>query len=127
MWTYLNTPFLLAWPGADYEERSPWKENGESWRRLSVRYPSSIATHSSKQTLYVDKSGLLKRHDYDVEIAGDILGAHYIDTSLCAADRTCRSRSPHMPDFEPKSRLDERPFRINGKLIRICQRLCQRR
>jgi hypothetical protein len=80
MWTYLNFPFLLAWSGVASEELSPWKENGASWRRLAVRFPDSIATHSSKQTLYIDESGLMRRHDYDVEIAGNTPGAHYIDT-----------------------------------------------
>jgi hypothetical protein len=47
-------------------------------RRLRVTFPSNIATHSTVQTLYVDASGLLKRHDYDVEIAGNTPGAHYI-------------------------------------------------
>lgn len=79
MWTYLNMPFLLAWPGVVCEELSLWKENGENWRRLAVQYPADIATHSTKQTLYVDEAGLLKRHDYDVEIAGNTAGAHYID------------------------------------------------
>ena len=79
MWTYLNTPFLLAWPGVVCEELSPWNEKGESWRRLGVQYPDSIATHSSRQTLYIDEFGLLKRHDYDVEIAGGTTGAHYIE------------------------------------------------
>jgi hypothetical protein len=79
MWTYLNTPFLLALPGVVSEEFSPWKENGEIWRRLVVQFPNNIATHSSRQTLYIDQSGLLKRHDYDVEIAGGTPGAHYID------------------------------------------------
>jgi len=79
MWTYLNTPFLLAWPDVAAEELSPWQENGESCRRLGVRYPNSIATHSTKQTLYFDEFGLLKRHDYDVEIAGGTPGAHYVD------------------------------------------------
>jgi hypothetical protein len=79
MWTYLNFPFLLAWPGMTCEELSPWKENGESWRRLGIQFPDGIATHSSNQTLYIDESGLLKRHDYDVEIAGNTPGAHYIE------------------------------------------------
>jgi hypothetical protein len=43
-----------------------------------VTFPKSIATHSTVQTLYVDEAGLLKRHDYDVEIAGNTPGAHYI-------------------------------------------------
>jgi hypothetical protein len=79
MWTYMNTPFLLALLGVVSEEFSPWKENGEILRRLAVQFPDNIATHSSKQTLYIDQSGLLKRHDYDVEIAGGTPGAHYID------------------------------------------------
>lgn len=78
MWTYLNMPFLLAWDGVETEELSPWEERGETWRRLQVKFPASIATHSSKQTLYVDDNGLLKRHDYDVEIAGNTPGAHYV-------------------------------------------------
>jgi hypothetical protein len=43
-----------------------------------VTFPKEIATHSTVQTLYVDESGLLTRHDYDVEIAGNTPGAHYI-------------------------------------------------
>jgi hypothetical protein len=78
MWTYLNTPFLLARPGVESEEMEPWKEAGETWRRLKVRFPADIATHSTEQTLYFDRNGLLKRHDYDVEIGGNAAAAHYI-------------------------------------------------
>jgi|APAra7269096613_1048513.scaffolds.fasta_scaffold10065_1 hypothetical protein len=85
MWTYFNVPFLLAEPGVtsrrvdDWWELDDWSEKGELWRRLEVTFPPSIATHSTVQTLYVNDAGLLKRHDYDVEIAGDTPGAHYID------------------------------------------------
>jgi hypothetical protein len=79
MWTYLNMPFLLTWPGMQTEEIGVWSESGESWRRLRVTFPPEIATHSTVQTLYVDANGLLKRHDYDVEIAGSTPGAHYVD------------------------------------------------
>jgi hypothetical protein len=79
MWTYLNTPFLLASPGIEAEELEPWKEKGDSWRRLKVKFPASIVTHSTEQTLYFDQRGLLKRHDYDVEIAGGTSGAHYVE------------------------------------------------
>jgi hypothetical protein len=78
MWTYLNTPFLLARPGVESSEVEPWQEAGETWRRLKVRFPKDIATHSTEQTLYFDQRGLLKRHDYDVEIAGGTPGAHYL-------------------------------------------------
>ncbi|GLK85562.1 hypothetical protein [Ancylobacter defluvii] len=78
MWTYLNMPFVLAWPGVETEELEPWQTEDGDWRRLAVRFPASIATHSAVQTLYLDGDGLLKRHDYDVEIAGNTPGAHLI-------------------------------------------------
>jgi hypothetical protein len=78
MWTYLNMPFLLTWPGVESKEIDPWTENGETWRRLAVTFPANIATHSTHQTLYVGDDGLLRRHDYDVEITGGTQGAHYI-------------------------------------------------
>ncbi|MEA1648032.1 hypothetical protein UAJ10_03230 [Nitrospirillum sp. BR 11164] len=78
MWTYLNMPFLLAKPGVVCEQLEDWSENGETWQRLRVTFPQDIATHSTVQTLYVDQDGLLKRHDYDVEIAGGTSGAHYV-------------------------------------------------
>jgi hypothetical protein len=62
--------------GAKNEEGRPL---GPTWRRLQVSYPDDIATHSSTQTLYINGKGLLKRHDYDVEIAGGTPGAHYIE------------------------------------------------
>ncbi|MCV3768835.1 hypothetical protein [Rhizobium sp. TRM95796] len=79
MWTYLNMPFLLAAPGVKVEDIGPWQEKGETWTRLKVTFPADVATHSTVQTIYVDANGLLKRHDYDVEIAGNTPGAHYID------------------------------------------------
>jgi len=78
MWTYLNTPFLFALPGVRTKEIEPWQENGEMWRRLKVNFPRDIATHSTEQTFYFDQKGLLKRHDYDVEISGGSPGAHYV-------------------------------------------------
>jgi hypothetical protein len=78
MWTYINTPFFLARPGVGSEELEPWQEAGETWRRLKVRFPADIATLSTEQTLYFDQKGLLKRHDYHVEISGDIGAAHYV-------------------------------------------------
>lgn len=78
MWTYLTMPFLLAWPGVETEELEPWPTDSGDWRRLAVRFPRTIATHSTLQTLYFDGDGLLKRHDYNVEIAGNTPGAHLV-------------------------------------------------
>ena len=78
MWTYLNTPFLLALDGVRAEEMGPWRENGEIWRRLEVTFPPNIASHSTIQTLYFDSEGLLQRHDYNTEVVGGQLAAHYV-------------------------------------------------
>lgn len=78
MWTYLNTPFLFAWDGVETEEVEPWRENGETWRRLKVTFPPEIASHSTVQTFYFNGEGLLQRHDYDVEVSGGTPAAHYV-------------------------------------------------
>ena len=78
MWTYLNTPFLFASDGVETEEMEPWRENGETLRRLKVTFPPNIASHSTVQIFYFDAEGLLKRHDYDVEVSGGTLASHYV-------------------------------------------------
>ncbi|MFJ8358084.1 hypothetical protein [Streptomyces sp. NPDC093984] len=78
MWTYLAEPLSLTFPGVRTEEIGPWTEDGEKFRRLRVEFPRSIATLSTEQTLYVDASGLIRRRDYSVEIAGDTPAAHYV-------------------------------------------------
>jgi len=64
MWNYITTPFLLAGPGVQTTEIEPHQENGDSWRRLLVRFPASIPTHSEEQTFYFNDKGLLQRLDY---------------------------------------------------------------
>lgn len=78
MWTYLTSPFILKRPGVFIEEIDPWSENGEEWRRLLVRFPDEIATHSTEQTFYFDARGLLVRHDYEVDIQGRNAAARYL-------------------------------------------------
>jgi hypothetical protein len=79
MWTYLSEPYSLTLPGVHTEEVGEWNEDGQIWRRLAVRYPASIATHSAEQILYVDTDGLLRRRDYGVDIAAGSPAAHYMD------------------------------------------------
>jgi hypothetical protein len=78
MWTYLTQPFCFVMPGFETTELEPWQDAGqdEAWRRLSVVWPSYLATHSAEQTLYIGDDGLIRRHDYDVEIAASP-GVHY--------------------------------------------------
>ena len=65
-------------PGFEIEEIESWEENNEIWRRLKVKWPKDIHTHSKEQILYIDKEGLIKRLDYKVEVAGNVLCAHYL-------------------------------------------------
>jgi hypothetical protein len=65
MWNYLTTPFLLTYP-ASRPARSAWQEDGETWRRLNVTFPTRIITHSSEQVFYFGADGLLRRLNYSL-------------------------------------------------------------
>ena len=78
MWTYLTSPFLLRHPGVQIQEVAPWMVDGLPWRRLRVEFPSTLATHSAVQTFYFDVDGLLRRHDYEVDIQGRNSAVRYI-------------------------------------------------
>ncbi len=78
LWTYVSTPFVLAREDYRVRELDPWLEHGESWRRLAVRFPEHVHTHSREQVFYFDDSGLIRRHDYTAEpIGGWAKAAHY--------------------------------------------------
>jgi len=78
LWTYLTLPFSLLTEGVHCEEITSWDEDGEIWRRVKVNFPKSYATHSSDQVLYFDEIGLIRRHDYCVDIANGGTAAHYL-------------------------------------------------
>jgi hypothetical protein len=77
LWTYFNSPFLYTLPGFATEEIAPWHENGETWRRLKVIFPNTVASHAKEQVTYFGPDGLMRRHDYTVEILGGATGANY--------------------------------------------------
>lgn len=77
LWTYLTTPFLYTYPGFITEEIEPWEENGETWRRLKVTFPDDIASHTKVQVSSFGPDGLLRRHDYTVDVLGGATGANY--------------------------------------------------
>ncbi len=78
IWTYLTTPFLMAMPGFEVAEISPWHEGGERWRGLRARFPDKIASHSQEQDFYFGDDFLLRRHDYHLDVAGRVPVAHYV-------------------------------------------------
>jgi hypothetical protein len=104
MWTYLTAPFCLSWPGFAVTEIEPWQEENESWRRLSVTFPPQIASHSMQQTFYFDAEGVLRRHDYEVEVAGNFPAAHYLFEYESVSGflvATQRRVFPRQPDNRP--------------------------
>ncbi len=64
IWNYVSVPFLLAGSDFQTEELEPWRERGETWRRLKVIFPPRIATHASEQVFYFDRNGIQRRLDY---------------------------------------------------------------
>jgi len=107
MWTDLTQPFTFALPGFQTSELPPWDEAGQRWRRLSVVWPSNLATHSTEQTLYFDDDGLLARRDYDVEISGGTSGRTTSPT-------TPRSRASSFPRSTGSSRAPRTAIRFRS-------------
>jgi hypothetical protein len=77
LWTYMTSPFLYSYPGFESEEIESWRENGEEWRRLKVTFPDHIASHNKTQITHFGPDGLMRRHDYTVDILGGATGANY--------------------------------------------------
>ncbi len=77
LWTYLTLPFLYTYPGFQPEEIEPWHEDGEEWRRLKVTFPEHIVSHTRTQVTHFGPDGLMRRHDYTVDILGGNTGANY--------------------------------------------------
>lgn len=78
IWNYLQGPFLLLRDGVEVHELPPWTENGETWRRLAVRFHGSIPTHSRQQVFYYGPDLLQRRHDYQPDVyASWARAAHY--------------------------------------------------
>jgi hypothetical protein len=50
---------------------------GETWRRLKVTFPDHIKSHTREQISCFGPDGLLRRHDYEVDILGGATGLNY--------------------------------------------------
>lgn len=101
LWTYLTTPFLLAMQGVRVEEAEPWREGAETWRVLRAYFPGSIETHSAVQDFFFGEDLMLRRHDYNVNIAGGFGAAQLTSEYMTAngvrlpAKRRAYTRGPH--------------------------------
>ncbi len=77
LWTYLNMPFLYTWPGFTTEEIAPIEVEGETWRRLKVTFPEHIKSHTREQVACFGLDGLLRRHDFTIDVIGGAPGMLY--------------------------------------------------
>lgn len=77
LWTYLNTPFLYTQEGFETAEIASIESDGEIWRRLKVTFPDHVRSHTREQISCFGPDGLLRRHDYTVDILGGASGLNY--------------------------------------------------
>jgi hypothetical protein len=78
MWLYHAAPFVLAEPGFEMVGIPALTQDGETLRGLRVRFPGHIHTHSTEQEFYFGPDGLLRRLDYQVQVAGGFGAAHML-------------------------------------------------
>ena len=77
LWTYLNTPFLYTQQGFETHEIASIVVDGETWRRLKITFPDHIKSHSREQVSCFGPDGLIRRHDYTVDVLGGATGLNY--------------------------------------------------
>jgi len=77
LWTYLNTPFIYARNDFSTEEIPSIEVDGETWRRLKVTFPDTVKSHTREQISCFGPDGLLRRHDYTVDILQGGTGLNY--------------------------------------------------
>jgi hypothetical protein len=104
LWTYLNVPFLFAQEGFRSEEIASINVDGEICRRLQVTFPDHIKSHHRTQYFCFAANGLLRRHDYSVDVLGGATGLNYA-SDYCDVDGirfpTTRRVVAYQGDFEP--------------------------
>lgn len=76
-WNYLTAPFVFTYPGVEASEIDPWSEDGQTWRRLAVTFPKTIANHNTRQVFYYDDAFMQRRMDYSPDVTGNPPVAHY--------------------------------------------------
>ena len=79
MWTYHALPFVLAEPGYEVAEIEPILDGGVELRGIAATFPADIESHTRQQRFYFASDGLLRRHDYEVDIWAGTAAAHYLD------------------------------------------------
>ena len=108
LWTYLNTPFLYTWPGFATEEIAPIEAGGETWRRLKVTFPDHIKSHTRQQISCFGPDGLLRRHDFTIDILGGAAGRS--STPPATATSTASSSPPRDGPTPQRATTSSSPY-----------------
>lgn len=78
LWNYLNSPFIISYEGAHVLSCRTWKEMGQIWQKVQIKFKDQIPTHSPIQEFYFDEDLEMKRVDYNpVVFARWAKAAHY--------------------------------------------------
>jgi hypothetical protein len=110
LWTYLTTPFAHTGAGFATEEIDPIEIDGETWRRLKVTFPESLKTHSREQISCFGPDGLLRRHDFTIDLLGGVpsqlLATDYRDVDGIVIPTTRRAYSDELGPDQPMVAID---------------------
>lgn len=93
MWTYLSLPFVLA----------DWGAEELPGRRLRFRVPEPIRSHCREQTLHLDESCLIVKHEYVAESFGRWARAVHVSSRFETFDGlpVPTRRRVHLKPFTP--------------------------
>jgi len=120
MWTYYNLPFVLGEPGFEVTPIASIIQDGSSLRGLNVTFPQTIHTHSAQQQLYFDEAGLLRRQDYQVDVAGSARAAHLISDYVAVQGlQFPTTRRVYMRDAEGNLQLDRMAVSVDLSDFRL--------
>jgi hypothetical protein len=110
LWTYLNSPFVYAGDRFATEEIDPIEVDGETWRRLKVTFPEYIKTHSREQISCFGPDGLLRRHDFNIDLLGgapsQLLATDYRDVDGIIFPATRRAYAEELGPDQPMVAID---------------------
>jgi hypothetical protein len=120
MWTYYNLPFVLAEPGFEVVEIPPITQDGLALRGLRVVFPKHIHTHCAEQNLYFDADGLLRRQDYEVDVAGKSRAGHLISEYVEVQGlKLATKRRVFMRKQDDSLQFDQMPVSIDLSEFRL--------
>jgi len=111
-YTYINTPFLFTYEEFYSEEIAPIQVDGETWRRLKVTFPDTVKNHTKIQVFCFGPDGLLRRHDYNVDILGVAPEFNYA-SDYREVDGIVFPTKRRVYAHEVKSQLAKEPLLVN--------------